>query len=169
MKHVKDLVAATATPKQKRKLHEQQLIALGAKPPRYMRGKQPYKMLKGMRAAAQQREARQSAYDREAGNVVPNGANSKRRKREHQEESLSRADYVNVVRGDRSGLRRTVGDGSRGFRPTSVGSFRNGVLRIKARDIANITGGSPSSSASATGRGRGGPGSPPPRKKPRHG
>lgn len=41
-----------------------------------------------------------------------------------------------MKRGDHSGLRRTVGDGSRGIRPSSVGRYKDGVLYIKPDQLS---------------------------------
>lgn len=52
--------------------------------------------------------------------------------------SLSKKEYFNVLKGNRSGLFNSVGDGKRGFKPSSVGKYSNGVLKLTKEDIERI-------------------------------
>jgi hypothetical protein len=60
-------------------------------------------------------------------------------KKKFRKDSLSDADYINQLKGNRRGDRNSVGDGSRGLKP-AVGRFRDGILFLNRRDIEGSSG-----------------------------
>lgn len=64
---------------------------------------------------------------------------NKKNKSKFSRDAVSKNDYFKILKGNTTGLYNSVGDGKRGIKPSSVGTYKDGVLKISKEDIERIS------------------------------